>query len=89
MNEAKVAGKRGGRQNEKPFLFFSTKKLWHRRIREREKGRMNELCIIFVCVLVWSTLATQKQGMDVTQFHGLVCLVCVCVWCFSFIFFFF
>ena len=69
MNETKVAGKRGLRQNEN--LFFSAKSLPQKNEREREKAeavkeRMNELCIIFVCVLVWSTLVTQKQGMDVT-----------------------
>ena len=41
MNKAKVAEKRGRRQNEKPFLFFSTKKtLAQKKEREREEEGM-------------------------------------------------
>jgi len=38
VNEVKVAEKRGQRQNEKPILFFSTKKtLTQKKEREREE----------------------------------------------------
>ena len=61
VNEVKVAEKRGQRQNEKPFLFFSTKKTlaqkkererkneWiEEQEREREEEWMN--CLLWSCV---------------------------------------
>jgi len=62
VNETKVAGKKGQRENEKLYLFPQAFFSFPRNKRERERERrkmqwiMNELSIRLASVLVWSTL---------------------------------